>query len=112
MASPARRTAPQIPTLVNNRRPEESQVVVWLALKINASEYLALSGPSSFVSGSAPSRAALMRLDRVKLLHDRYPDEHDAAIEQLDVAICESEEMKLQESLERARGHHGLLRPN
>jgi hypothetical protein len=53
---------------------------------------------------------ALIHLDLAELLLDHYPDERDAAIEHLDFAIAEFQEMKMQPALERALRHRGLLK--
>jgi hypothetical protein len=53
---------------------------------------------------------ALIRLDLAELLLDHYPGERDAAIEHLDFAIAEFQDMKMQPALERALRHRGLLR--
>ena len=53
---------------------------------------------------------ALIRLDLAELLLEHYPDERAAAIEHLDFAISEFQEMKMQPSLERALRHRGLLK--
>ena len=53
---------------------------------------------------------ALTRLGLAELLLDHYPDEHDAAIEHLDFAIAEFQDMKMQPALERALGRRGLLK--
>ena len=44
------------------------------------------------------------------MLLDHYPDERDAAIEHLDFAIAEFQDMKMQPALERALGRRGLLK--
>ena len=49
-------------------------------------------------------------IDLAELLLDHYPDEHDAAIEHLDFAIAEFQDMKMQPALERALGRRGLLK--
>jgi tetratricopeptide (TPR) repeat protein len=59
--------------------------------------------------GLRPDRA-LTRLDLAELLLDHYPDERDKAIEQLDFAIAEFRDMKMQPALERALGRRGLLK--
>ncbi len=41
---------------------------------------------------------------------DHNPDEHDTAIEHLDFAIAEFQDMKMQPALERALGRRGLLK--
>jgi hypothetical protein len=53
---------------------------------------------------------ALCRLHLAELLLDHYPDERDAAIEHLDFAIAEFQDMKMQPALERALRHRGLLK--
>jgi tetratricopeptide (TPR) repeat protein len=53
---------------------------------------------------------ALTRLELAELLLEHYPDEHESAIEHLDFAIREFQEMKMQPSLERALRHRGLLK--
>jgi len=53
---------------------------------------------------------ALTRLGLAELLLELYPDERDTAIEHLDFAIREFQEMKMQPSLERALRHRGLLK--
>jgi tetratricopeptide (TPR) repeat protein len=53
---------------------------------------------------------ALTRLQLAELLLEHYPDERDVAIEHLDFAIREFQEMKMQPSLERALKHRGLLK--
>ena len=50
------------------------------------------------------------RLSLAELLLDHYPDEHDAAIEHLDFAIAEFQDMKMQPALEQALGRRGLLK--
>jgi tetratricopeptide (TPR) repeat protein len=45
---------------------------------------------------------ALTRFQLAELLLDHYPEEHDQALEHLDFAIKEFEEMKMQPSLEKA----------
>ena len=45
-----------------------------------------------------------------ELLLDHYPDERAEAVEHLDFAIREFQEMKMQPSLERALRHRELLR--
>ena len=52
----------------------------------------------------------MIRLELAELLLDHYPDEHDAAIEHLDFAIAEFQDMKMQPALERALGRRGLLK--
>ena len=53
---------------------------------------------------------ALSRLQLAEVLLEHYSDERKAAIEQLDFAIAEFQEMKMQPALERALGHRGLLK--
>ena len=53
---------------------------------------------------------ALTRAHLAELLLDHYPDERDAAIEHLDFAIAEFQDMKMQPALERALGRRGLLK--
>jgi len=53
---------------------------------------------------------ALTHLALAELLLDHYPDEHDAAIEHLDFAIAEFQEMKMQPAPKRALGRRGLLK--
>ena len=53
---------------------------------------------------------ALTRLELAELLLDRYADERAEAIEHLDFAIREFQEMKMQPSLERALRHRELLK--
>ena len=53
---------------------------------------------------------ALSRFHLAELLLDHYPDEHDAAIEHLDLAVTEFQDMKMQPALERALGRRGLLK--
>jgi hypothetical protein len=53
---------------------------------------------------------ALTRLDLAELLLEHFPDERDAAIEHLDFAIAELQDMKMQPALERALRHRGLLK--
>jgi hypothetical protein len=53
---------------------------------------------------------ALSRLQLAELLLEHYPGERDAAIENLDFAIAEFREMKMQPALERALRHRGLLK--
>lgn len=52
---------------------------------------------------------ALTRLGLAELLLENYPDEKPAALQDLDFAIAEFREMKMQPSLERALKHKGLL---
>jgi hypothetical protein len=53
---------------------------------------------------------ALTRLGLAELLLERYPDERDEGVENLDFAIAEFREMKMQPALERALRHRGLLK--
>ena len=53
---------------------------------------------------------ALTRAHLAELLLDHYPEERDAAIEHLDFAIREFQDMNLQPSLERALRHRELLK--
>ncbi len=53
---------------------------------------------------------ALSRLGLAELLLDHYPDERAEAVEHLDFAIREFQEMKMQPSLERALRHRELLK--
>ena len=46
---------------------------------------------------------ALTRFQLAELLFDNYPNEKDEAMEHLDFAISEFEEMKMVPSLEKAR---------
>jgi len=59
--------------------------------------------------GLRPEKA-LARLGLAEVLLEHYPDERDAAIEHLDFAIAEFQEMKMQPALERALRHRGLLK--
>jgi len=52
---------------------------------------------------------ALTRLQLADLLLEHYPDERAEALEQLDFAINEFREMKMQPSLERALRHEEIL---
>jgi tetratricopeptide (TPR) repeat protein len=52
---------------------------------------------------------ALTRLELAELLLAHYPDEKTAALEHLDFAIDEFQDMKMRPALERALGHKGLL---
>ena len=47
---------------------------------------------------------------RVVAAPRHYPDERAAAIEHLDFAIAEFQDMKMQPALERALGRKGLLK--
>jgi tetratricopeptide (TPR) repeat protein len=53
---------------------------------------------------------ALSRLQFAELLLERYPDEKKEALEHLDFAIKEFQDMKMQPSLERALRHKEILR--
>jgi hypothetical protein len=53
---------------------------------------------------------AVTHLGLAELLLDHYPEERDAAIEHLDFAIAEFQDMKMQPALERALRHRGLLK--
>jgi len=53
---------------------------------------------------------ALTRLSLAELLLDHHAEEHDAAIEHLDFAIGEFQDMKMQPALERALRRRGLLK--
>ena len=66
---------------------------------------LALCEKIGFRPELAPTRAHL-----AELLLDHYPDEHDTAIEHLDIAIAESQEMRVQPALEPARERRGLTK--
>ena len=52
---------------------------------------------------------ALTRLQLAELLLEHYPPEKAEALEHLDFAIAEFQEMKMQPSLQRALKHKGLL---
>ena len=52
---------------------------------------------------------ALTRLELAELLLGHYPDEHAEAMEHLDFAIAEFQDMKMQPSLERALRHREIL---
>jgi tetratricopeptide (TPR) repeat protein len=52
---------------------------------------------------------ALTRLQLAELLLDHYPDEKKEALEHLDFAIKEFQDMKMQPSLERALKHKEIL---
>ncbi len=60
-------------------------------------------------SGFRPE-IALTRLQLAELLLEHYPDERADAIEHLDFAIGEFQEMKMQPSLEQALRHRELLK--
>jgi tetratricopeptide (TPR) repeat protein len=53
---------------------------------------------------------ALTRLQLAELLLEHYPKERAEALEHLDFAIKEFQDMKMQPSLERALRHKGILR--
>ncbi|MDH4068633.1 MAG: hypothetical protein OEU97_06890, partial [Dehalococcoidia bacterium] len=53
---------------------------------------------------------ALSRLQLAELLLDHYPDEKAGALEHLDFAIKEFQDMKMQPSLERALRHKEILK--
>jgi tetratricopeptide (TPR) repeat protein len=53
---------------------------------------------------------ALSRLQLTELLLDHYPDEKKEALEHLDFAIKEFQDMKMQPSLERALRHKEILK--
>ena len=53
---------------------------------------------------------ALTRAHLAELLLDHYPEERAKAVEHLDFAIREFQEMKMQPSLERALRHRELLK--
>jgi serine/threonine protein kinase/tetratricopeptide (TPR) repeat protein len=53
---------------------------------------------------------ALTRLQLAELLLDHYPDEKQEAVEHLDFAIKEFQDMKMQPSLERALRHKEILK--
>jgi hypothetical protein len=53
---------------------------------------------------------ALTRLEVAELLLLHYPDERAEALQQLDFAIAEFREMKMQPSLERALRHKEVLK--
>jgi tetratricopeptide (TPR) repeat protein len=53
---------------------------------------------------------ALTRLGLAELLLEHYPHERDAAVEHLDFAIAEFQDMKMRPALERALRHRGLLK--
>jgi tetratricopeptide (TPR) repeat protein len=53
---------------------------------------------------------ALTRLQLAELLLEHYPDEKKEALEHLDFAIKEFQDMKMQPSLERALRHKGILK--
>jgi predicted ATPase len=53
---------------------------------------------------------ALTRLQLAELLLDHYPDEKQEALEHLDFAIKEFQDMKMQPSLERALRHKEILK--
>ena len=53
---------------------------------------------------------ALSRLGLAEVLLEHYPDERTEALEHLDFAITEFQEMKMQPSLERALRHRDILK--
>ena len=53
---------------------------------------------------------ALSRLQLAELLLEHYPDEKKEALEHLDFAIKEFQDMKMQPSLERALSHKDILK--
>jgi len=53
---------------------------------------------------------ALTRLQLAELLLEHYPDEKEEALEHLDFAIKEFQDMKMQPSLERALRHKDILK--
>jgi tetratricopeptide (TPR) repeat protein len=53
---------------------------------------------------------ALSRLQLAELLLEHYPDEKKEALEHLDFAIKEFQDMKMQPSLERALRHKDILK--
>ena len=53
---------------------------------------------------------ALTRLQLAELLLDHYPKERAEALEHLDFAIKEFQDMKMQPSLERALRHKEILK--
>jgi hypothetical protein len=53
---------------------------------------------------------ALARLELAELILKHYPEEQKEALDDLDFAIAEFREMKMQPALERALGHKGLLK--
>jgi len=55
-------------------------------------------------------RLALSRLQLAELLLEHYPDEKKEALEHLDFAIREFQDMKMQPSLERALRHKDILK--
>ena len=55
-------------------------------------------------------RPPFLRLQLAELLLEHYPDERADAIEHLDFAIGEFQEMKMQPSLEQALRHRELLK--
>jgi hypothetical protein len=59
---------------------------------------------------STRPEVALCHLDLAELLLEHYPAERHAAIEHLDFAISEFQDMKMQPALERALRHRGLLK--
>jgi tetratricopeptide (TPR) repeat protein len=53
---------------------------------------------------------ALTRLQLAELLLEHYPDEKKEALDHLDFAIKEFQDMKMQPSLERALRHKEILK--
>ena len=53
---------------------------------------------------------ALTHLQLAELLLEHYPEERAEALEHLDTAIAEFQDMKMQPSLERALRHRDILR--
>ena len=53
---------------------------------------------------------ALSRLGLAEVLLEHYPEERAEALEHLDFAIAEFQEMKMQPSLERALRHRDILK--
>ncbi len=53
---------------------------------------------------------ALSRLGLAEALLEHYPEERKEALEHLDFAIAEFQEMKMQPSLERALRHRDILK--
>jgi len=53
---------------------------------------------------------ALIRLQLAELFLEHYPDDRAEAMEHLDFAIAEFQEMKMQPSLERALRHRDILK--
>jgi hypothetical protein len=67
-------------------------------------------GIDACVNGRHRPELALCRLEMAELLLENYPEERNAAIEHLDFAISEFQDMKMQLALERALRHRGLLK--